>query len=433
MIDLNQKNLEVKNGHLWIGGCDAVELVEKFRTPIYVVNEKTIRQRFRQLKEVLEKNYSKIRIHYAVKANTNVAILRILQKEGAFLDCVSVGEIYAALKVGYSPEQIIYTGNNFTNEDLEYALSKGVIINIDALSQIKRLHKIMDKTKLTCDMLSFRVNPVFGSGHHNHTITAGPNIKFGILEKSINQAYKEAQELGFNRFGIHMHIGSGIMEIKPFKIAAEKFLDIAGKIHDDLGINFEFMDFGGGIGIPYKPGEMPFDLNNYGSTILGLFKEKVKDLGLEDTTFCIEPGRFIVGESTIILSEVNTIKQTAHKNYIGINAGFHNLIRPAMYGSYHEVIVANKMAQDPEKIYDIAGPLCETGDILARDRHLPLIEEGDIIGILDAGAYGVTMASNYNAQPYAAEILVKEGHAYIIRERQQLEDLLQHQRIPEYL
>ncbi|MHA1649755.1 MAG: diaminopimelate decarboxylase [Candidatus Helarchaeota archaeon] len=433
MVDWNRKNLEVKNGHLWIGGCDTVSLVEKYGTPIYVINESTIKQRFNSLKEELQKHYPKIRIHYAVKANSNIVILKLLYNEGAFLDCVSIGEIYTALKVGYSPEQIIYTGNNFTNHDLEYALSKGVIINLDAFSQIMRLYKIMQRTNSTSDLLSFRVNPEFGSGHHNHCITAGPDIKFGILESSIVRAYKKAQELGFKRFGIHMHIGSQILEIEPFKIAAEKFLEIAEKIHRELGVDFEFMDFGGGFGIPYKDEEKPFDLKRNATTILSLFKEKIKEYDLGEPIFCVEPGRFIVAESTIILAEVNTIKQTTHKNFIGIDAGFHNLIRPAMYGSYHEIVVANKIDQDPKKRYDIAGPLCESGDILGRDRNLPLVEEGDIIGILDAGAYGFTMASNYNLRPYAAEILVKEGQDYLIRERQPIEDLLKFQNIPEFL
>lgn len=433
MIDLEQKNLEVKADHLWVGGCDAVELAEKFDTPIYVVNEKTIRQRFRQLKEVLQKNYSKSSIHYAVKANSHLAILKILQKEGSCVDCVSVGEIYSALKVGFPPSKILYTGNNFTNSDLEFALSNGVIINLDALSQINRLHKIIQRTNQSCDLLSFRVNPEIGGGHHEHTITAGPDIKFGILERSIVQAYKKAKELGFSRFGIHMHIGSGILEIKPFRIAAERFLKIAEKIHNELGITFEFMDFGGGFGIPYKPGEKPFDLDGWATSILGLFKEKLQELDLGNPEFCVEPGRFIVAESTIILSEVNTIKHTAHMNYVGIDAGFNNLIRPTMYGSHHEVLVANKMAQTPEKVYQIAGPLCETGDILAKDRKLPEIEEGNIIAILDSGAYGFTMASNYNLRPFAAEVLVRDGHAYIIRERQKIEDLLKHQIIPEFL
>ncbi len=432
MIDLSQKKMEIRNGHLWIGGCDAVKLAA-YGTPIYVINEETIRQHYNMLKEILQKNYSKVRIHYAVKANSSIAILKILKKEGASLDCVSIGEIYTALKAGYSPDQIIYTGNNFTNQDLEFALSKGVIINLDALSQIKRLHKLMRQKNLECNLLSFRVNPEFGSGFHDHCITAGPDIKFGILESSILQAYKEAQDIGFNRFGIHMHIGSGILEINPFKIAAKKFLEIARKIHAELGINFEFMDFGGGIGIPYTLAEKPFDLEGYGATILGLFKQKIQEYELGEPIFCIEPGRFLVAESTIILTEVNTIKQTANKTYIGIDAGFNNLIRPTMYGSYHEVVVANKMDKKPEQVYEIAGPLCESGDILARNRQLPPVEEGDILAILDAGAYGFTMASNYNLRPLAAEILVRKGKSYIVRDRQPLDDLLKYQHIPEFL
>ncbi|MFX1296500.1 MAG: diaminopimelate decarboxylase [Promethearchaeota archaeon] len=433
MVDLTQKNLEVKNGHLWIGNCDTTKLAATYGTPLYVVNELMIRQRFTELKEVLQKNYAKFKIHYAVKANSNIAILKILKKEGASLDCVSIGEIYIALKAGYSPNQIIYTGNNFTNRDLEFALSKGVIINLDALSQIKRLHKIMQQIKADCNILSFRINPEFGMGYHEHCITAGPDVKFGIREDSVIQAYKEAQGLGLKRFGIHMHIGSQILEIIPFKIAAKKFLEIAGKVRKELGIDFEFLDFGGGFGIPYKTEEKPFDLESYGSIILDLFKEKIKEFDLGDPFFYIEPGRFLLAESTIILSEVNTIKRTAHKNYIGIDAGFNNLIRPVMYGSYHEIIVANKVDQEHKKIYDIVGPLCESGDILARDRRLPLVEEGDLISILDAGAYGFSMASNYNLQPYAAEILVRDGKAYVIRDRQPITDLLQYQKIPEFL
>ncbi|TFG04507.1 MAG: diaminopimelate decarboxylase [Promethearchaeota archaeon] len=433
MIDFKQKDLERKDGHLWIGGCDTVELARKFKTPIYVINERLIRTRFNQLKDVLKQNYENFRIHYAAKANTNISILKILLKEGACLDCVSCGEIYAALQVGFTPQQIIYTGNNFTNEELEFALSKGVIINLDALSQITRLYKIMENTHLPCDLLSFRVNPEFGSGHHNHTITAGPEIKFGILEGSIIEAYKTATDLGFKKFGIHMHIGSGIMEIEPFKIAAEKFLAIAERIHEELGITFEFIDFGGGIGIPYRPREQPFNLSEYASTILSLFKEKLNKSAMGNPTFCIEPGRFIVAESTIILSQVNTIKQAANKQFVGIDAGFHNLVRPAMYDSHHEVVIANKVDQLPEAEYEIAGPLCESGDILAKRRNLPIIQEEDILAILDAGAYGFTMASNYNMRPYAAEILVRDGRAYVIRERQSYDDLLQKQNIPEFL
>ncbi|MHA1131027.1 MAG: diaminopimelate decarboxylase [Candidatus Helarchaeota archaeon] len=433
MIDLNHKNLTIIDGHLGIGDCDTIELVEAYGTPIYVINESLIRKRYQQLKDAIQKHYLKCEIHYAIKANSNIALLKILQKEGAYLDCVSNGEIYVALKVGFKPEQIIYTGNNFTNQDLEFALSKGVIINLDALSQINRLYKIMERTNQECQILSFRFNPEFGSGHHDHCITAGPDIKFGILERAIIQAYEQAIALGFQRFGIHMHIGSQILEVEPFKTAAEKFLEIARTIRAQLGITFEFIDFGGGFGIPYRPTDKPFDVEKYGKTILNIFKERIKEYDLGEPTFSIEPGRFIVAESTILLSEINTLKQTANRNFAGINAGFHNLIRPAMYGSYHEVVVANKMKHEPEIQYYIAGPLCETGDILAKNRKLPKLEEGDILGILDVGAYGFSMASNYNLQPYAAEILVRNGQSHVVRKRQTVEDLLKLQNIPKFL
>lgn len=429
---LNWKNLDIQNNHLFIGGCDTVELAEKYDTPLYVINKDTIVQRYRSLKDALTNNYDKVRIHYAAKANTNLAILKILNNEGAYLDCVSPGEIFLALKAGFSPDRILYTGNNYRDDEFLFALKKGVMINLDAISQIKRLINVIDSEDMEKPLISFRINPEFGGGHHDHCITAGPDIKFGILDSEINEAYEIAQQNGFTEFGSHIHIGSGILNIDTFKVAAQKYLEIISKIKKSLNINFKFIDFGGGLGIPYRSSDQPLDLEEYSSTILGLFKAKMKELNLKNVIFCIEPGRYLVAESTIILSQVNTIKKSRTKNWIGIDAGFNVLIRPTMYGSYHEVVVANKMnTEGEEEIYDIAGPICESGDVLARDRKLPIIEENDLIAILDAGAYGFSMSSTYNSRLQPAEIMVSNGISKIVRERQIYEDLLRHQKINE--
>ncbi|MHA1300843.1 MAG: diaminopimelate decarboxylase [Candidatus Helarchaeota archaeon] len=426
---LRKKNLEVKNNHLIIGGCDTVELAEKYGTPLYVINKDTIVERYRSLKHALLQNYDNVKIHYAVKANTNLAILNILNKEGAHLDCVSTGEIYLALKVGFDPKKILYTGNNYSDDEFRFALKNNVMINLDAFSQIKRLVNILDDSNMEKPIISFRVNPEFGGGHHDHCITAGPDIKFGILDSEIIKVYRKAQEYGFNKFGIHMHIGSGILDVNIFKVAAEKYLDIITKIKENIEIDFEFVDFGGGLGIPYRPSEQPLDLKEYSTVILGLFKEKMDELNLQDVTFCIEPGRYIVAESSIILSEVNTIKESRTRNWVGIDAGFNVLIRPTMYGSYHHILVANKMGDTKgQKSYDIAGPICESGDVLAKDRKLPIIEENDLIAILDAGAYGFSMSSIYNSRLLPAEVMVSNGKSQIVRERWVYEDLLHHQK-----
>ncbi|MHA1379560.1 MAG: diaminopimelate decarboxylase [Candidatus Helarchaeota archaeon] len=430
---LEQKNLEIKNNHLFIAGLDTADLAEKYGTPLYVINKDTIVQRYNSLKNALLKNYDKVRIHFAAKANTNFGILNILNKEGAYIDCVSTGEIYIALKAGFAPSKILYTGNNYSNKEFIFALKNKVMINLDAISQIKRLVNILDDINMEKPLVSFRVNPEFGSGHHDHCITAGPDIKFGILDSEIVKAYKKTKEYGFTKFGIHMHIGSGILDTNIFKVATEKYLNIISKIKKEIDINFEFIDFGGGLGIPYRPTEQPLDLNKYSETMLGLFKKKIEELDLQNVTFCIEPGRFIVAESAIILSEVNTLKESRTKNWVGIDAGFTTLIRPTMYGSYHHILVANKMdMKGPQKNYDIAGPICESGDVLAKNRKLPIVEENDLIAILDAGAYGFSMSSNYNSRLLPAEVMVSNGKAQLVRERQVYEDLLHHQKYEDF-
>jgi diaminopimelate decarboxylase len=420
--------LENRDGILYIDNVSTVKLAEEFDVPLYVLSENRIRENFRRLKEALLKYYSKTRIYYSAKANTNIAVLKILADEGAYLDAVSPGEVFLALKAGFPPEKILFTGTSVRDDELKFLTNLGVTINIDSLSQLKRLLNFY-----TPKIISVRVNPEIGAGHHEHVITAGRNSKFGIWETDVLKAYNMALEAGVERFGIHMHIGSGILEIEPFLLAAEKLLRIAQNVHEKLGLIFEFIDFGGGLGVPYRPEDKPLDVNLFAEKMLTLFKCRIEEYHLGEPYFCLEPGRFIVCDAGILLTRVNTIKITPFKKFIGVDAGFNTLIRPAMYGSYHPIMVANRLYELEEEIYDIAGPLCESGDILARDRKLPKIFEGDLLAILNAGAYGFSMSSQYNSRPRCAEVLVKGGKYALIRERETLEDLLRGQIIPEWL
>ncbi|MEM1883957.1 MAG: diaminopimelate decarboxylase, partial [Candidatus Bathyarchaeia archaeon] len=301
-------------------------------------------------------------------------------------------------------------------------------INIDSLSQLKRLISIH-----VPEVLSIRVNPEIGAGHHKHVITAGRDSKFGIWETDVIRAYEIAKGAGVRRFGIHMHIGSGILSVEPFLLAAQKLLEIAYRVRRELEITFEFIDFGGGLGVPYKLEEKPLNLDEYAEKMLNLFKSKIREYDLGEPFFCIEPGRYIVCDAGILLTRVNTVKVTPFKKFIGVDAGFNLLIRPVMYGAYHHIIVANKLNEPEKEVYDVAGPLCESGDILARDRLLPEIHEGDILAILNTGAYGLVMSSQYNSRPRCPEVLVKDGKYALIRERENFEDLLRGQRLPEWL
>jgi diaminopimelate decarboxylase len=420
------KPLENKKGKLYFDGASTIELAEKFDTPLYVVSESQIRENYKRLCNALARNYAKVRVYYAAKANSNLSVLKILETEGAYLDAVSPGEIYMALTTGFPPDHILFTGTSVRNDELKLLTDSHVTVNIDSLSQLDRLLKIT-----LPNVLSVRVNPEIGAGHHEHCITAGKNTKFGLWENNALKAYKTAKKAGVKRFGIHMHVGSGVLDVEPFLLALDKLLSVAKKAHDQIGVNFEFVDMGGGLGVPYKPEEKELDMARFSKEVLSLFKRKIAEYGLGEPFFCVEPGRYLVCDASILLAAVNTVKVTPFKKFVGVDAGFNTLVRPTMYGSYHQVLVANKLDGSENETYDVVGPVCESGDVLAKDRRLPKVQEGDLLAVLNAGAYGYSMSSQYNARPRAAEVLVKNGKYALIRMRETLDDLISGQRMAE--
>jgi diaminopimelate decarboxylase len=421
-----QKPLENKGGKLYFDGVSTIELAEQFDTPLYVVSESRIRENYERLHETLICNYDKIRIYYAAKANSNLSVLKILETEGTYLDAVSPGEVSMALTAGFPPEHILFTGTSVRNDELKFLVDSKVMVNVDSLSQLDRLLKIT-----LPNILSIRVNPEIGAGHHDHCITAGKNTKFGLWENNAVKAYKRAKQAGVERFGIHMHVGSGVLDVEPFVLALDKLLSVARKVHDEVGVDFEFVDMGGGLGVPYKPEDKELDLTVFSRKVLSLFKRRVYECDLGEPFFCVEPGRYLVCDASILLTTVNTVKATPFKRFVGVDAGFNTLVRPTMYGAYHHVLVANKLRAPEEETYDIVGPVCESGDVLARDRRLPKIQECDLLAVLNAGAYGYSMSSQYNARPRAAEVLVKNSKCALIRERETLDDLISGQRMVE--
>lgn len=430
---LGNKDLEYRDGILYFSNVNTIELAEKYGTPTYFINEQMIRKRYRELKESLSSEYEKIDVHFAMKANSNLTVLKILNSEGAGFDCTSRGEIFTCLKAGISPEKIIYTGNMFTNDDFKYAVEREILINLDSISQLKRLTKIYNDLGKEKREISFRINPEFGAGHHTHTITAGKLIKFGILENQVVEAYSIAKNLGYSKFGTHIHIGSGILNPNDYQKAIEKYVAIITNLADTLDITFQFIDFGGGLGTPYRPEEKSLDLDKYKSIIVKNFKETIKKGDLGNPSLIVEPGRYLLAESSIILTQINTIKNNGYKIFAGVDAGFNILIRPTMYGSYHHIIPCD-ITQEREQVkYDIAGPICESGDILGKERVLPELKEEEYLAILDAGAYGFMMSSNYNSRPRSAEILINNGALFEIRQAESYDDLLKKQIIPDHL
>jgi diaminopimelate decarboxylase len=417
-----------RNGTLYIDGVSATALAERFDTPLYVISEKRIRDNYNRLRKALSRNYQQIRIYYAAKANSNRSVLEILGAEGACIDAVSPGEVLIALKAGFPAERILFTGTSVRNDELKFLVDSNVTINVDSLSQLDRLLRITVPS-----LLSVRINPEIGAGHHSHVITAGKQSKFGVWEEDALKAYSTAKRAGVERFGIHMHVGSGILDVEPYVLALEKLLSVAKRVHEQVGVTFEFINMGGGLGVPYKPEDKELDLTLFSDTVLSLFKRRISEYKLGKPIFCVEPGRYLVCDAAVLLTAVNTVKTTPFKKFVGVDAGFNTLIRPTMYGSYHPVVVANKLGYAEEEAVDVVGPICESGDALARDRRLPKIEEGDLLAVLNAGAYGFAMSSQYNARPRAAEVLVKNGKYALVRERETFEDLQVGQREAEWL
>ena len=415
--------LEDRKGSLYFDGFSVKALAEKYDTPLYVLSENRIRDNYNRLHSALLNEYKYIRIYYAAKANSNLTVLKILQSEGAYLDTVSPGEVFMGLSSGFTPDHLLFTGTSVRNDELNMLADANITVNVDSISELERLLKFA-----VPPVLSVRVNPEVGAGHHSHCITAGPESKFGLWEEETIQAYAIAKRARVERFGMHMHIGSGILELEPYVLAVEKLLSIAKRVHEEVGINFEFIDIGGGLGVPYKPEDKEFDLSEFASKVVALFKSKVKEYGLGRPFLCVEPGRYLVADASILLTSVNTVKVTPSRKFVGVDAGFNTLVRPTMYGSYHRILVANKLDAAEKETYDVVGPICESGDALAKDRALPLVEEGDLLAVLNAGAYGFSMSSRYNSRPRAAEVMIRQGKDVLVRKREELGDLMASQR-----
>ncbi len=411
--------MKILNNQLYISDMPATELVAKYGSPLYAYEEETIRQRFRELKEGIP--YRNLRIYYACKANTNPHIMRILMEEGAYADVLSPGEIMMALKAGFSPEQIMFTATSVTDEEMKFAIERKIMVNCDALSQLERYGKLNPNSKVCV-----RINPDVGGGHHGHVITGGPESKFGIYYNKVGEIKAVAKKHGLKITGIHQHIGSGILEAEKFMLSMKVLLKTASEFE-----GLEFVDFGGGIGVPYRPEQKRLDIKALGKKMAETFTAFCKSYGNgKELALCIEPGRYPVAEAGFLLCTVNTIKETPKHRFAGVDTGFNQLIRAAMYGSYHQIIVANNVESKKKEKVAIAGNVCESGDVFTRDekgivdRELPPLKEGDVIAILNAGAYGFAMSSNYNTRQRPVEVLVSGKTAKVIRKKETFEYLM---------
>ncbi len=419
--------IENRNGRLFFDGCDVCDLADRFGTPLYAYSRSRIQSNYRRLLAAYKSQYPKFRIYYAVKANNNPAIVRVLGEEGAGADASCIPEILLAKKAGIASENILYSGVYNADKDLKWAAEQGVRLNLEDVSQIERLSRFS-----VPEFLSLRINPGIGGVGREGLVFAGPDAKFGIIERDVERAYRMAKRLGVKKFGIHMMTGSNILSLDYFEEIVEKLLDIAGPIAQKLGISFDFIDIGGSLGVPYRPEDEELDVGEVAKRVVKKLREKLTAYRMGEPWLIHEPGRYLVCDAGILLARVTSIKN-AYKKFVGLDAGMHTLLRPALYGAYHQILYANDLNAPSDHPVNVVGQICESSDMFAKDRFLSSkIAVGDLLAFLNTGAYGFSMSSQYNSQPRAAEVLVCKGDAALIRERETFEDLVKHTSMPRF-
>ena len=408
----------------FFAGNNPETIASEYGTPVYVYNEKILRDRMAKVAKVIRKYpYT---ANYSVKANTNIHILKLALEEGLNCDAMSVGEITLLMKAGFPVERIFFVPNNVAPYELVFALKNGVMTSLDSLSQLELFGEVCNQMKIEPEKrkCAVRINPGVGAGHHEKVVTGGKKTKFGIAEYSIPQIFEIAEKYQITIAGINQHIGSLFMDPQPYLDAVTNLLRIAHQFK-----NLEFIDFGGGYGIPYHKldDEKDFPMEDFKSRLEPILDEFVASYG-KAPLFKSEPGRYCVAEGSVILGRVHATKENSGIQFAGSDIGMNVLVRPSMYDSHHDIEVIRDgeiVSRDNLIEQTVTGNICESGDILAKNRLLPKIQEGDLICALDTGAYGWSMCSTYNSRPRPAEVMIcANGKVKQIRRKETIEDLM---------
>jgi len=415
-------HFQYKGHDLYAEDVAIKDIVAKIGSPFYVYSQATLERHFRAMDEAFATVSHTI--CYSMKANSNLAVVKNFVNLGGGVDIVSGGELYRALKAGASPSKVVYSGVGKKDDEIEYALNTGILMfNVESEQELTRISEIANRMGRKAG-IAIRVNPDVDPQTHPYITTGLKNAKFGITIDRAIEEYKRAKGLpGIEILGIDCHIGSQLTKVSPFVDAIKKLKNVIGKLKE-MGISLTYFDLGGGLGIQYNDEAPPLPAD-YGSEII----KETKDLGMH---LIFEPGRNLVGNAGILVAKTLYIKHRDEKNFIVIDAGMNDLARPALYGSFHGIrpVVRN---QDGTITADIVGPICESGDFLAKDREVPMFKQGDLMAFMSAGAYGFAMSSSYNSRPRVAEVMVKGNKFEVIRERETVEDLMKGEKVPSFL
>lgn len=405
------------DGVLALDGIKVTDIVQRFGTPLFLTSKSRLEENYRRLHAAFSEQYPKISIKFAVKANSNPHIISVFGRLGGGADVSNLNELLIAKRAGIANKNILTSPNNLDKGELTEISRERVIINFDDIGQLELISN--NPPPVVC----FRVNPGVGRGEFPGTTTAGPDVKFGIPENSIVETYKRAKQLGVERFGVQMMTGSNVLDTEFFGQSASRLAKIASKVSREAGVDLEFIDIGGGFGVPYRPNEKQLDLKKVAGSVSRAVKEKFGSNGKELPELFLEPGRLLTADSTVLLASVTNVKSYG-KTFVGTDAGMNTLMRPALYGAYHPIAIANRLNEEASITANIVGQICESTDRLGVDREIPQVKYGDIVAVFNAGAYGYSMSNQFNGHGRAAEVLVSEGKPALIRRAETVDDIL---------
>jgi diaminopimelate decarboxylase len=418
---------EYRGDELYCEQVPLAKIAAEVGSPVYVYSHATLQRHYKVFDDALHGH--KHIVCYAMKANSNLAVLRTLVALGAGVDTVSKGEIFRALKAGADPKKIVFSGVGKRDDEIEYALEQNILaFNVESVSELHAIERVAARVGKKAP-ISLRVNPDVDAQTHPYISTGLKKNKFGIAVTQARETYNLARGMGHLEIvGLDCHIGSQLTKTSPFKDAIARLGELTRSLVQD-GITIKYVDIGGGLGIPYDQEDPPSPAE-YGRAIqeaMGAFA------GLDVTLIC-EPGRVIVGNAGVLVTKALYLKEGEIKNFVIVDAAMNDLIRPAFYDAYHAIWPVKKKATPKPYVADVVGPICETGDFLARDRELSQEPaEGDLLALMSAGAYGFTMSSNYNTRPRVAEVMVKGSDYAVVRKREELEDLLRGEEVPKFV
>jgi len=412
-----------KNGELYCEGVPVRSVAQRVGTPFYLYSSNTLANHVRAFDSAFA-GVPHI-ICFALKSNSNSAVLRLLGREGAGADIVSGGELFRALRAGFDPKKIVYAGVGKRRDEIEYALKVGILMfNVESGEELQAIGRAATEMHAVA-RIALRVNPNIDPKTHAYISTGLKENKFGIPIEQALEFYQMAKGLqNVEVVGVHQHIGSQITEVQPFVDALEKLVGFVRELRA-AGIAIKYLNIGGGIGITYKDETPPLPKD-----VAKAIQPLLKDCGC---TLVMEPGRAIVGNAGILVTSALYHKESGEKRFLIVDAGMNDLIRPSLYEAYHDIRPVVEPPSPAKAVFDVVGPICESGDFLAKDREMPAVKQGELIAVMGAGAYGFSMSSTYNSRPRVAEVMVKGNEFFIIRERETYNDLIKGEKVPRWL